>query len=339
MWWLFILYAVLLVGVVYLSNTVAKCTDYIEKHTKLTGALLGGIVLAGITSLPELVTGITSSLLGEPSLVQGDIFGSNIFDICILGVIMIVFGRTVKQANVSKDNARLVLWSGLICACIIVVGLIEIFCNVSFVIPYVNINVLAIVCIAVYILALATTQKVDEDIKSDVQSEIDNQNVDVSVNKAELKSVVTKFVVSALLLIGVSIAITFISNIISDEFGLGKGLVGAIFLGVATSLPEIISSFTLVKLGNYNSAYGNIIGSCFFNFLVLGIADMFFFGGTVFMANLKSVYATLCFLVGLGALYLSYFLKARTKHCNQTTLTLCGLTTLVCYVVCLFVLA
>ena len=83
MWWLFILYAVLLVGVVYLSNTVAKCTDYIEKHTKLTGALLGGIVLAGITSLPELVTGITSSLLGEPSLVQGDIFGSNIFDICI----------------------------------------------------------------------------------------------------------------------------------------------------------------------------------------------------------------------------------------------------------------
>lgn len=343
MWWLFILYAVLLVLVVFLSNIVAKCTDYIEKHTKLTGALLGGVVLAGITSLPELVTSITSSLLGEPNLVQGDILGSNIFDICILGVIMIVFGKVVKNSTISKDNARFVLWTGLICLCIIAVTLIEVLCGVSLVIPYVNINVLTFVCIILYIVALLTMKKVDENKAQNTvnttNTNTNNQSVDVVTDKKELKSVIIKFVISAVFLIGVSIGITFISNFISNEYGLGKGLVGALFLGVATSLPEIISSFTLVRLGNYNSAFGNIIGSCLFNFLVLSIADVFYFGGSVFLASLSSVYAVLCILVSLCALYLSYLLQTRTKYCNRGTLALCGIVTVICYVVFLIILA
>ena len=114
MWWLFVLYVVAIVLVVFLSNKVANYTDIIEKRTKLSGALLGGIVLAGITSLPELVTGITSSLLGEPELVQGDIFGSNVFDVCIIGVLMICFLRVVQKTKVSRDNAKFVLYCMLI---------------------------------------------------------------------------------------------------------------------------------------------------------------------------------------------------------------------------------
>lgn len=335
MWWLFIIYAVLLVSVVFLSNRIAKYTDYVEGHTKLTGALLGGIVLAGITSLPELVTGITSSLLGEPELVQGDILGSNIFDIFVIGLIMLVFIKTVRNKDVSKDNSKFVLWCIIISAIIGVSILIQVLCNVSFVIPYINVNPLTFVCIGLYVVALLTTKKTEDEKEGDKQEESSS----VVVDKKELKLVVAKFVVCAIVLIGVSVAITFISNIISNEYGLGKGLAGALFLGVATSLPEIISSFTLAKLGNYDAAYGNIIGSCLFNFLVLGITDIFFFKGTVFVVNLPSLFATICMFVAMVAMYCSYWVKRPNKKANVVALSVCASIIFASYITFLLVLA
>ena len=334
MWWLFIIYAALLVGVVFLSNKIANYTDFIEKNTKLTGALLGGIVLAGITSLPELVTGITSSLLGEPELVQGDILGSNIFDIFIIGLIMLLFIKTVRKSNVSKDGGRFALWCMIIAVLIGVAILIQVFTGVSFVIPYININALTFVCIGLYVVALLTTKKTDEG--TETVEEVKNE---LKAGKTEIKRVVAKFALCSVVLIGVSIAITFTSNFIANEYGLGKGLAGALFLGVATSLPEIISSFTLVKLGNYNAAYGNIIGSCLFNFMVLGITDVFYFAGTVFTINMTSFYAVLCMFVAMCAMFVSYKAKKPEKQLNAVVLSLCAAVILVSYVVFLVVLA
>ena len=334
MWWLFLIYACLLGGVVVLSNKVATYTDFIEKNTKLTGALLGGVILAGITSLPELVTGITSSLLGEPELVQGDIFGSNIFDVFVIGLIMFSFIKTVRKTDVSKDNAKFVVWCLIIAFVIGVSILVQVLCNVSFVIPYINVNALTIVCIALYVIALLTTSKTE-----DVEEENAEQQKEQSDDKSSIKSVVTKFIICSIILIGVSIAITFTSNIIANEYGLGKGLAGALFLGVATSLPEIISSFTLVKLGNYNAAYGNIIGSCLFNFMVLGITDVFFFSGTVFVVNMQSFYATLCMFVAMFAMLMSYVFKKPEKKLNAVALSVCASVIIAAYVVFLVVLA
>ena len=337
MWWLFIIYAVALGLVVFLSNKVATYTDVIEKRTKVSGALMGGIVLAGITSLPELVTSITSSLLGEPELVQGDIFGSNIFDICIIGVIMLIFAKTVKKTKISKDNAKFVLYCMVITALIIIQILLGVFAGVSLTIPYININALTIFCIVLYLVAVFTTHttKDTEQVRAG-----EHINVKEDTPKHALKPVIIKFVVCSVLLIGVSVAITFLSNSIANEYGLNKGLAGTLFLGVATSMPEIVGSFTLVRMGNYNSAYGNIIGSCLFNFMILGIADIFYFGGTVFLSNLTSLYVCICMIVALFGMLLSYILKRFTKKgANLVTIPLCGVLCIASFIVSLVVLA
>ena len=337
MWWLFVLYVVAIVLVVFLSNKVATYTDIIEKRTKLSGALLGGIVLAGITSLPELVTGITSSLLGEPELVQGDIFGSNVFDVCIIGVLMICFLRVVQKTKVSRDNAKFVLYCMLIAVLIIIATLLSVFAGASFVIPYINLNVLSILCIVLYIVAIFTTHTT-KDIEQVRAGE--HVNVKDETPKQAVKPIIAKFVLCAILLVGVSIAITFLSNMIAEEYGLNKGLAGALFLGLATSLPEIVGSITLMRAGNYNTAYGNIIGSCLFNFMIIGVADIFYFGGTVFLSNTTTIYSALCMLAAFGGMYLSYVLKKRTKHgFNPATITLCGLMCIISFAVFLVVLA
>ena len=52
---------------------------------------------------------------------------------------------------------------------------------------------------------------------------------------------------------------------------------GAIFLAIATSLPELTSTFVLCKKGNFNAALGDITGSCLFNFMIIALAEFMSF--------------------------------------------------------------
>ena len=74
-----------------------------------------------------------------------------------------------------------------------------------------------------------------------------------------------------------SIGITYHTNWIVNTFGFGETFGGALFLGVATSLPELTSTINLCKKKNFDAAYGNILGSCVFNFLILSFSDVLSF--------------------------------------------------------------
>ena len=78
-------YLVLSIIVVVSSIRISSCVDELDKQTKMGGALIGGILLAGVTSLPELITSISSTtMLNNPDLAFGNILGSNTFNIFIL---------------------------------------------------------------------------------------------------------------------------------------------------------------------------------------------------------------------------------------------------------------
>ncbi|MCI0539472.1 MAG: hypothetical protein L0Z50_30040 [Verrucomicrobiales bacterium] len=51
--------------------------DIISHRTKLGGMLVGGILIAGATSLPELAVDINAVRIGSPDLAVGDLLGSS----------------------------------------------------------------------------------------------------------------------------------------------------------------------------------------------------------------------------------------------------------------------
>ena len=57
---LFTEYILLAIGVIIISIYLSKYVDALDKKTKLSGAFIGGIMLAAVTSLPELFTSITA---------------------------------------------------------------------------------------------------------------------------------------------------------------------------------------------------------------------------------------------------------------------------------------
>ena len=56
----FILYFLSAAALVYFSMKCADYVDLLDKKTNMSGAFIGGVILAAITSLPELVTSITA---------------------------------------------------------------------------------------------------------------------------------------------------------------------------------------------------------------------------------------------------------------------------------------
>ena len=59
----FVLYFILAGALVFLSNKLGQYIDLLDKKTKVSGAFLGGVLLAAVTSLPELFTSFSSIIL------------------------------------------------------------------------------------------------------------------------------------------------------------------------------------------------------------------------------------------------------------------------------------
>ncbi len=334
MWWIWFPYVISLALVVYVSNKLGEYVDAMDKKTKLSGAFLGGVLLAAVTSLPELVTSITAAIMGEPEMTLGNILGSNVFDIAIIGFLMILFCKRVSGKTISRGNV-------VICAATLVVSVLILLCAIfgwKIVIPGININILTPIILVLYFVALLFTrekpsetariegveQVAEQGKKEAASSEQPAATESAAANKAmalPLKSIVLRFVLLAVVLVGVSIAMTFMVDIIAEMYGLQRGLAGALFLGIATSLPEIVSTFSLVRLGNFDAGYGNIIGSCLFNFGVIAIADIFYFAGTVFLTDLSSLILAACLTASAVLLLVFTFIRnSKLKVKNSLTI-------------------
>jgi cation:H+ antiporter len=119
-----------------------------------------------------------------------------------------------------------------------------------------------------------------------------------------LKSIVVRFVAASVGIIVASIILTYITDDIAERLNLGSGLAGAIFLGVATSLPEVTSTISLFRMRNFDIAFGNIAGSNVFNYFVLAIADLLYVRGTVyFFEDSKVINLTLFGLVASAVMF------------------------------------
>lgn len=303
-------YVCLAVLIVFLSIKLSDYIDLLDKKTNISGVFLGAVLLAIITSLPELFTSLSSVIfLKETGMVIGNILGSNSFDILILGVCILAFYKKYK-ADVLDFRAHLVVCIGLVCM------------YISLIVPLLlgehqldlgNINICFVVIAVIYGIVLWRMPKKD--------NEIEIQPIEVSQTEAKkvgtvkspvkelsVKQIVFRFIVCSVLLVAVSIFITYATNDLASYFNLETSTAGVLFLAIATSLPEVVSTLALCYKGNFDASFGNILGSCLFNTLVLTISEIIYFRGSILVPldfasiklvilNFISVFATVIVLI------------------------------------------
>ena len=262
-WWIFI-YAALASLVVFLSIKLSNYVDLLDKKTKVSGALLGGILLAGVTSLPELFTSITGTLIvKDNSLVLGNIMGSDFFDIVIFGVVYFLFFKRFTQGKVGKQHYVTCFFTGLMLIVVTVAAFV--FNKNGWLIGW--FNPMSLLIIAIYVVSVILTPKTEE---KEEKEEVDS--------KLTVKQIWILLAVFSVFLIAASIFVTIATDKIVDNFHIDGTFGGSLFLGVATSLPEVTATISLCKKKNFDAAYGDILGSCVFNIIILAIADALSFG-------------------------------------------------------------
>ena len=140
------------------------------------------------------------------------------------------------------------------------------------------------------------------------------------------KQIIVRFSIVSVGIVVFSILLTYITDELSVRLNLGKTVAGAIFLGVATSLPETASTWNLFKIKNYDIAVGNIVGSCLFNFTILSVADFFYSGGGIYAISDVSTMNLVIFASIASVLALVLF-----KFRNKFTGIICPVGIIACY--------
>lgn len=241
-----IFFLVLAFLTIYLSIKLSYYGDALSKQNKLGTALIGGLLIASITSLPELVTSISAVFINNPQLSFGDILGSDMFNIFVLAIYNIFFFRKDFFCNANTKYKY---------ECIIL--LLEYI----FIILRLGI-ITTIVLLVMYFLYIIKV--------------INSSNDEINIETEKVDKPLLKFIGYSILLIVLSILLTFQADKITHIYPqVSSSVVGAILLGITTSLPEVVSTYALIKYNNYDMAISNMLGSNIFNFLILALSDFF----------------------------------------------------------------
>ena len=239
---------------VFLSFRLSYYADLLNKTTNISGVFIGGILLAGITSLPELVTCLSSIFLNNPYLAIGDILGSNFFNIAMMCFFDILFIKTMFY-NYTKNRYYLIY-----VLLILNYLIMYLFMGGTFNLEIFNIGLPSFIIIITYIFYLKNAK--EEETKKEV---ITTQ-----------EHVLLKFFLVGLFMVIVSILLTLVVNLIAGKNpNVASSFIGAILLGITTSMPEVITFIALIKMKSFDLALSDIIGSNLFNLLILAVGDIF----------------------------------------------------------------
>lgn len=282
----------------------AKLSFYGDKIAELTGigkAWVGLILMASVTSLPELITGISSvAFIKEPDLAAGDIFGSCVFNLLILSIL---------DARIKQPLFSLVKSGHIVAAIfgIILLTVAGMAIYLSAEVPSVFwISSFTFLIFGIYLISVFGIFRYEHAELLERRQPVISPSV---LHHTSLKKVLQNYALHALIVIFAAVFLPYFAEPIAKTTGLGNSFFATLFIAAATSLPELIVSFAALRIGSPDIAVGNLLGSNVFNMFILGIDDLFYREGSLFKdiasSHLLSVFITILMtaVAGLGMLF------------------------------------
>ena len=234
----------------------------IAENFKVPKMLIGLTIVAFGTSAPELAVSIKSILIGSGDIVLGNVIGSNILNILlILGCSSLVHNLTVKNNTVKKELPITMLittlFAVLLSDSIFDKGVVNTFTRAD------GIVVLLFFSVFIYYLISMSRNKAE-------------------VDSSEILSLPKSFIFTIIGIVGIVLGSNFVvdsATKIAAIMGVSERMIALTIIALGTSLPELVTSITATKKGEYDIAIGNVVGSNIFNIgVVIGI-PVALFGG------------------------------------------------------------
>jgi cation:H+ antiporter len=280
---------------------LSRYGDVIAERTGLGRTLIGVIMVATVTSLPELVAGVSAvAVAGVPNIAVGDALGSCIFNLLILLVIELGYPRAsiytlAAQSHILSTGFGVVL-IGIVALSVLVGDRLPAIGHVGIYTPVIFIGyLLAMRIVLQYELREARARPEEKELR---------------YPEITLQRALVGYVVAATFVVVAGVWLPFVGAELARVMNWNNSFVGTLFVAFSTSLPELAVALSAVRLGALDLAIGNLLGSNLFDMAIIAVDDLAFLKEPLF-ANISRAHAgtAVSAMVMSGAVIVSLFYR------------------------------
>jgi cation:H+ antiporter len=251
---------------------LSRSGDIIADKTGVSGNWIGLILLGAVTSLPELITGLSAvTVANEPNIAVGDIFGSCVFNLLILVAVDFMYRETPVYRRAHQGHI-LSAGFGVILIGFAGMNLLVADHRANYAIGHVGLY--TPILVGLYLLAMRSVFTYERDHREAFVEGAAERYPDVT-----LQAAIIRYILAAMFVIAAGVWLPFAGAELADAMGWKTTFVGSLFVAAATSLPELVVTIAAVRIGALNMAIANLLGSNLFNMLALAIDDVFYAKG------------------------------------------------------------
>ena len=273
LFWILVQFVVCTALVVVSGVRLSRYGDIIAEKTGIGGTWVGLVLLAAVTSLPELITGASSIVIFDVAdIAVGDVVGSCMFNLLILAFLDFAHPKplsaTIHQGHVLSAAFGLVMLGAASLAVLagdrgVAVGWV---------------GVQSVIFLALYGFAVHTIFKFERTRVSALAEELTGE---IKYRDITLRRAIWAYVAGAAVMIVAAAYLPGLGEELATVTGLNQSIVGSLFVAISTSLPELVVTGAAARMGAFDMAVGNLFGSNLFNVAVLGVDDLLYTRGSL----------------------------------------------------------
>jgi cation:H+ antiporter len=274
--WIWVQFFACLAAILIAGSRLARYGDLLGRKTGLGRVWIGVVVLAAVTSLPELATAVSSvTFIRQPNLSMGDLFGANIVNLMIIAVIDVYY----RQGHV-----LFLLGSGIVLTAalgVMMIAAVTVFIYLSqsglTLVLFGRVGIFTVILFVLYLFS----QYMIFRFKPPDGEKVAAVSL-VKESGSSSRRLGFYFLAAALVTAGAGVWLAEIGRSIAGITGLSTSFVGTLFLAACTSAPELSVSISAAKLGALDMSIGNLVGSNLFNMgVIIFVADLFYKPGSI----------------------------------------------------------
>jgi cation:H+ antiporter len=260
-------FVICLAVVLFAGTKLAQYGDIIAEKTGLGRIWIGVVLIAFVTTIPELVTSVSSvALVHSSDLALGTLLGSCCFNLLVLAILDILHSRTPVLSVASPRHILAGGWGAMliaITAASILAGRRFSFLTLGWVgIP--TIAILALYLVGMWWIFRRERGQQLDDAPSAVHQ----------YDRFTARAVGIRFALAAAAVVAAGIWLSLIGDEISRTTGWGNTFVGSLFLAITTSAPELVVAITALRIGAVDLAVADIFGANMLDIAVIFPVDL-----------------------------------------------------------------
>jgi cation:H+ antiporter len=283
--WLLLQFAACAVLIARAGFVLSRSADALAETCGWGRGWVGLALLATVTSLPELASGISAVAFVEaPNLAVGNALGACVANLLFL---VVVDALQRRQPMYREASATHLLSAGF---GVVMMGLVALSLLTGADAPAVlHVGIYSPVLLALYLLALKGVH--GHERQAMAAAAAGTAAACTPAAQGQTRREWRRFGLAAQVVLAAGSWLPKAADSLAQVLGISQSLVGTILMAIVTTLPEMAVTLGALRLGALDLAIGNLLGSNLFNTMILAVDDAFYGRGPL-LADADAVHSS-----------------------------------------------